>query len=843
MNSFELIAYPLLPISAMELLLGFLLLTQNQRSSPVHRSVAAMAFFSAAYSLTTAVMYLLASQGHNYSFFTRLNWIGWLAIPAGLQFLYYLRPEASRAARMVGYVLYPYWAVMLTLCLFTDLIVTPHYSLIPYLNHPGPLEIPVRISGAFMLLWLIVEVMSIRRHLTGIKKFQLDHFFYGVMIFAIAGVIIAGIMPAIGGFGIEPSLGAYFSLPWVVLTFYAIVRHSLFEIRTILSRAMSILLLVLICSGIQAAILTTIEPAFGTMLSLVVSLSVLGFFLFGTTVSRKLQSIVNSLIIGSRYNYETLMREAIVTLNAKHDGHGLIDYLIETTCAGLNVRDVGVYVHAVEDGFVMRQGCGCFSAMKGRRSLADIAVTKLQEANRSLILKEIAGAGEEREPFALSTYMRGIGAEALVPLLFQGRLQGVLVLGAKTSGEMFGQSDVGFLETLAAHAASGLENARLHEITRKVRSSLLESEERFTTLAQKMPAAVFIHRGASIVYANNAAEEMTGYPQERLMTMHIRDILLPEYREAIQPHGLERTEPPLRYAEKEVRISRLNGSERWAVMTSSVIEYGEQAAVIWIFFDITEHRRNEARLRYERIRDAVGRMATYIAGDLEGMVKDIRRVTELHSQGDDGDGTTELAHKILSRMQQAELLVRTLNELGTRQETKRTLQDISELVGKRRQILAAILSGKCELVMRSSPEPLKVMVDPIKLESALMNLVINARDQMPHGGVVTVAIGRASIDADFIRRTGYGRVGAYATVSVSDTGEGMGSVEQERIFEPFFTARADRKESGIGLSMVYDIIKEHEGYLTVTSPPGQGCSCMAYLPLVPEGQTGKNNVL
>jgi PAS domain S-box-containing protein len=325
---------------------------------------------------------------------------------------------------------------------------------------------------------------------------------------------------------------------------------------------------------------------------------------------------------------------------------------------------------------------------------------------------------------------------------------------------------------------------------------------------------------------------MTGYSQERLMTMHVRDMLLPEYRGAIQPNGLERAEPPLRSAEKEVRVLRLNGSERWAVMTSAVIEYGERAAVIWIFFDITEHKRNEARLRYERIRDAVGRMATYIAGDLEGMVKDIRRVTELHSPGDDGDGTAELAQEILTRMHQAEILVRILNDISTRQETKRTLQDVGELVGKSRQILAAILSGKCELVVRSSSEPLKVMADPIKLESALMHLVINASDQMPHGGVVTVAIGRASIDAEFIRRTGYGKVGTYAVVSVSDTGEGMGTVEQERIFEPFFAMRGDRKESGIGLSLVYDIIKDHEGYLTVTSPPGQGCSCMAYLPLV-----------
>lgn len=832
MSSLKIIAYLLLPISAMELLLGFLLLIQNRRSNPVHRSVAAIAFFSSAYSMNTAVMYLMASRGYNFIFFARLNWIGWFAIPAGLQFLFYLRSEASRVARMVGYILYPYWAAILALCLFTDMIVTPRYSLIPYINHPGPLEVPARIAGSLMILWLIVEIVRTRRHVTGIKKFQLDYFFYGLLIFAFGGVTIAGIMPAAGGFRVEPGLGSYFSLPWVVLTFYAIVRHSLFEMRTIVSRTLSALILILVCSGIQVSMLTAIEPAFGTALSSFISLSLLGFFLFGTPVSRKIQSLVNSLIIGDRYNYEPLMREAIVALNAKKEEHELIDYLIETACAGPGIRDGGIYLHHAEDGFVMRQGRGLFLGMKNQRSLADITVKKLQETNRSLILAVMAGAGEDPETFLLKTYMRGIGAEALVPLLFQGRLQGALVLGAKESGEMFVQSDVGFLETLAAHAAIALENARLNDIARKIRSSLQESEERFMTLAQRMPAAVFIHRGASIVYANNAAAEMTGYPSKQLMTMHIDDIILPEYRTVVRTNGLEGVEPQRCDAEKEVRVRQQNGNDRWAVMTSSVVEYGERAAALWILFDITEYKRTEGRLRYEQIRDAVGRMATYLSGDLERLVKDIRHVTKLQEHGEIGHHHSALARKIMFTVEQVEILVRTLKDFSTHEKTKRTVQDINALVGKRHQILAALLTGKYELVMRSSSESLKVMADPIKIERALMNLVINARDRMPRGGGVTVATGSAMIDADFIRRTGYGRVGTYATVSVSDTGEVIDPAEQERIFEPFFTSRGDWKGNGIGLSMVYDIVKEHEGYVTVTSRPGHGSSFNAYLPLV-----------
>jgi signal transduction histidine kinase len=226
-------------------------------------------------------------------------------------------------------------------------------------------------------------------------------------------------------------------------------------------------------------------------------------------------------------------------------------------------------------------------------------------------------------------------------------------------------------------------------------------------------------------------------------------------------------------------------------------------------------------------------MAAHLSGDLEGMFKDLRQDTELQELSEDGQHQAELTRKVLSTVEQADVLIRTLKEFSPSTETKRTLQDMNDLVDTRRQILASLLTGKYNLVMRSSSGPLKVMADPIKMERALMNLVAHARDRMPRGGDVTVGAGRAVIDAGFIRRSGYGRVGAYATVSVSDSGEGMDAAEQERIFEPFFTTRGDWKGSGIGLSMVYDIVKEHEGYITVTSGPGQGSTFTAYLPLVP----------
>ncbi|HSQ78592.1 MAG TPA: ATP-binding protein, partial [Nitrospirota bacterium] len=251
-----------------------------------------------------------------------------------------------------------------------------------------------------------------------------------------------------------------------------------------------------------------------------------------------------------------------------------------------------------------------------------------------------------------------------------------------------------------------------------------------------------------------------------------------------------------------------------------------------ILFDITDHKRTEDRIRYERMRDAVRRMASSFTEDLERLVEDLRYIEALQEYGDEGQGDPQSAMKIRSTKEQVEMLVRTVKEFSAERVSKRTLQDINQVVAARQTILAALLTGKYELVMRRAPEPLKVMVDPGRIESALMNLVLNAREQMQRGGVVTVATGRAVIDADFIRQTGYGRVGMYATVTVSDSGEGIPEAEQERIFEPFFMTKGGWLGNGMGLSTVYDIVKEHEGYIMVTSRPGQGTSFISYFPLV-----------
>src|SRR5208283_307970 len=121
--------------------------------------------------------------------------------------------------------------------------------------------------------------------------------------------------------------------------------------------------------------------------------------------------------------------------------------------------------------------------------------------------------------------------------------------------------------------------------------------------------------------------------------------------------------------------------------------------------------------------------------------------------------------------------------------------------------------------------------DAHQLEQVMMNLATNARDAMQHGGVFSVTTGQIRLDKEFITTHGYGQTGMYALITVSDTGKGMNETTRQRIFEPFFTTREMGKGTGLGLAVVYGIVKGHDGYINVYSEPELGTTFKIYLPL------------
>jgi signal transduction histidine kinase len=482
------IGYPMLIVSALEIFFGIVLLRNNPRNSPVHKAVAAFSFFAAGYAFFSGIAYLLASRGMDFSLSSRLAWVGWLMIPAAFQFIYYLKDEKAPAARNFGLVLYPFWIVVLLLCLFTDLVEPGDVSLIPFIDRSGPLEKPARLIGTVLILWAMFEVYRFKRQVSGIRKTQLDYFFHGFLIFSAGGVLFAGVLPVISGIQIDPALGSFFSLPWVALTAYAVIRHRLFDIRLVIYRMLSAVLLSALFVGAHIALFTFLEPVLGATLSIPVSLTLVALLFFGTRLRRRVKAWLRHAIVQNKYDYQNVLRDAIRAVSTILDLDELLGFIVASTRKNLEVESVLLFLKDGDGGYTLRQGFDAHGEIAPDRSIDPVAASWLQSAKKVAIREELEAEGQEAGSGPVLACLSGLGSAVLIPLFSKEGLLGVLALGRKRNGEPYSPGDVELLEALAGHTAVAIENALLYnsmeEMVRE-RTSELEQARRTAEDANK----------------------------------------------------------------------------------------------------------------------------------------------------------------------------------------------------------------------------------------------------------------------------------------------------------------------------------------------------------------------
>jgi two-component system NtrC family sensor kinase len=159
------------------------------------------------------------------------------------------------------------------------------------------------------------------------------------------------------------------------------------------------------------------------------------------------------------------------------------------------------------------------------------------------------------------------------------------------------------------------------------------------------------------------------------------------------------------------------------------------------------------------------------------------------------------------------------------------INDIVKRVGK---LVASLVGDDITVHNFLSEAALEVMADSVQVEQLIMHLATNARDAMPQGGELWIGTRRTVLDQEFVKRYGYGTVGDYALLTVTDNGTGMDAETLDKIYEPFFTTKGVGKGSGLGLSVVYGCVKQHKGFLTCYSEPGKGTQFNIYFPLKSE---------
>src|SRR5574341_1533635 len=260
---------------------------------------------------------------------------------------------------------------------------------------------------------------------------------------------------------------------------------------------------------------------------------------------------------------------------------------------------------------------------------------------------------------------------------------------------------------------------------------------------------------------------------------------------------------------------------------------GRVTAAIEIVNDITEKKKLEDQLRHAQKMEAVGTLAGGVAHDFNNILTAIIGYgTLLRMKMDEDDPLRSNVDQILASTERAANLTQGLLAFSRKQAINPQPLELNTLVKRVDKLLTRLIGEDINVTMSLGETPMTIRADAGQVEQVLMNLATNARDAMPQGGILAIETGIMELDHEYVRVHGYGKVGRYALLSVTDTGVGMDKKTQHRIFEPFFTTKEVGKGTGLGLAIVYGIVKQHNGYINVYSEPGRGTTFKLYLPLI-----------
>jgi two-component system cell cycle sensor histidine kinase/response regulator CckA len=333
---------------------------------------------------------------------------------------------------------------------------------------------------------------------------------------------------------------------------------------------------------------------------------------------------------------------------------------------------------------------------------------------------------------------------------------------------------------------------------------------------------------------NKGAERLYGYAREEAIGKHGSLIYPEDQWQFLQ----ETVIGPLKAAgsyEVEVRNKKKSGEEFRVHLSLSVLRdnSGAITGLIGYHMDITEHRKLEEQLRHSQKMEAIGQLAGGIAHDFNNILTAVIGYANLlQMRLGEGNQLRGYVDQIIASSERAANLTQSLLAFGRKQILDPKAITVNEIIKGMEKLLGRLISEDIELKIGLSDKDLTVFADAAQMGQVLMNLVTNARDAMPEGGVLTISTGLVQLDSGFVKRHGYGKQGMYGLISVSDTGVGMNEKTRQRVFEPFFTTKEVGKGTGLGLAIVYGIVKQHNGFANVYSELGQGSTLKVYLPLI-----------
>ncbi len=368
---------------------------------------------------------------------------------------------------------------------------------------------------------------------------------------------------------------------------------------------------------------------------------------------------------------------------------------------------------------------------------------------------------------------------------------------------------------------------------REAAAVLRRSEDRFSYLIQNLSDVITVVAvDGTMLYHSPSIERVAGYRPSDLLGKSFLAFIHPEDEPAVRA-ALERVTLNVgSAAPPEFRFRHKDGSWLWLESVgNNLLNDVAVGGIVVTSRDVTARRVLEEQILQSQKMEAVGRLAGGIAHDFNNLLMVILGYAEIVLQEEEvGPAARKSVETIARTTESAANLTRQLLSFSRKHAFSPQVLDLNSLVNRMSEMLLGVLREEMEFVVKLSPDACCVSADPGQIEQVVMNLVVNARDAMPKGGTLTLETARVHSDTVRENKACVVAPGDYVMLAVSDTGIGMDAETQSRIFEPFFTTKSKEEGTGLGLSVVYNIVRGSGGHIRVSSEPGKGSTLQVFFP-------------
>ena len=364
-------------------------------------------------------------------------------------------------------------------------------------------------------------------------------------------------------------------------------------------------------------------------------------------------------------------------------------------------------------------------------------------------------------------------------------------------------------------------------------AELQAAEARYQLLfdANPLPMVVVHRNSLAFLAVNAAATEHYGWTREEILKMTIADLRPPGEKSprgiierAGNPTGRAATFSGQRHRTKDGKIIDVE-------IMSRAIEFNGKPAALSLAVDVTDRNSAEAQLRQSQKMEAVGQLTGGIAHDFNNILMVIlANADELLEEEELDPAMAERLEQIGAAVLRASELTKQLLAFSRKQALSPKATNLTDLVSSTGKLLQRALGAQIEIEAVLADDLWMVNIDRAQLETALINLAVNARDAMPQGGKLLIETCNITWGERDSNRPAELSPGDYAMLAVTDSGTGMPPETLAKVFEPFFTTKEVGKGTGLGLSMVYGFIKQSNGHITIHSTVGRGTTFKLYLP-------------